>query len=97
MTSSVMHFAVTYNGLPTMPVLTIRNVPAAVYEQLKARAVANRRSLNSEAVEVLRLGVAHHGGRDVHGYLARARAVRERSPGYVTDRQIDRAKRSGRA
>ena len=49
------------------------------------------------SVEVLRLGVAHHGGRDVHGYLARARAVRERSPGYVTDRQIDRAKRSGRA
>lgn len=80
-----------------MPILTIRNVPTDVYERLKARAVANRRSINSEAVEVLTLGVVGRTGRDVHGYLARAQVVRERTTGYVTDRQVDQAKRSGRA
>ena len=80
-----------------MPVLTIRNVPPDVYERLKAQAAGHRRSLNSEAVEVLRLGVIGHAGRDVQGYLARARMVREQGATYVTSRQVARAKRSGRA
>lgn len=80
-----------------MPVLTIRNVPDDVYDRLKARAHGNRRSINSEAVEILRLGVIGRAEVDVHGYLARAQAVRERATGYVTDHEITRAKRSGRA
>ena len=80
-----------------MPILTIRNVPDDVYDRLKAQAVANRRSINSEAVEALRLGVIGRTGRDVQGFLARARVVRERTVGYLTDQQIDQAKRSGRA
>lgn len=80
-----------------MPILTIRNVPEDVYERLKARAATNRRSINSEAVEVLRLGVMGRTERDVHGYLSRAQVVRERTRGYLTDRQIEKAKRSGRA
>jgi plasmid stability protein len=79
-----------------MPILTIRNVPDDVYDRLKARALASRRSLNSEAIECLRLALADRGGRDIHGYLARARVVRERLGGYATDREIDEAKRSGR-
>lgn len=31
-----------------MPVLTIKGMPDALYRRLKARAAANRRSLNSE-------------------------------------------------
>lgn len=80
-----------------MPVLTIRNVPEDVYDRLRARAATNRRSINSEAVEVLRLGVMDRTERDVHGFLARAQAVRERTRGYLTERQTDKAKRSGRA
>ncbi len=33
--------------------LTLKNIPDAVYEQLKAAAVAHRRSLNSEAIVCL--------------------------------------------
>ena len=80
-----------------MPVLTIRNVPEDVYERLKVRAATNGRSINNEVVEVLRLGVMGRTERDALGYLARAQAVRERTRGYLTDRQIDRARRSGRA
>lgn len=80
-----------------MPILTLRNVPEDVYERLKAQAATNRRSLNSEAVEVLRLGVVGRAHHDVNGYLARARAVRERAAVYVTTRQVDTAKRKGRA
>lgn len=36
-----------------MPSLTIKNVPREVYRRLKARAVANRRSLNSEVIVCL--------------------------------------------
>jgi plasmid stability protein len=80
-----------------MPILTIRNVPDEVYDRLRARASANRRSINSEAIEVLRLGVIGRPDRDVAGFLKRARAVREAGVGYVTDKQIDAARRKGRA
>jgi plasmid stability protein len=33
--------------------LTLKNIPDAVYERLKAAAAANRRSLNSEAIVCL--------------------------------------------
>lgn len=33
-----------------MPVLTIKGMPDALYRRLKARAAANRRSLNSEII-----------------------------------------------
>jgi plasmid stability protein len=36
-----------------MATLTLKNVPDDVYERLKRRAAANRRSLNQEAIQVL--------------------------------------------
>ena len=35
---------------PAMPVLTIKGMPDDLYRRLKARAAANRRSLNSEII-----------------------------------------------
>lgn len=37
----------------SMPVLTIKGMPDALYRRLKARAAANRRSLNSEIIVCL--------------------------------------------
>lgn len=37
----------------TMPVLTIKGMPDTLYRRLKARAAANRRSLNSEIIVCL--------------------------------------------
>lgn len=36
-----------------MATLTIKNIPLEVYERLKRRAKANRRSINQEAVAVI--------------------------------------------
>jgi plasmid stability protein len=57
-------------------VLTIRNVPDDVYERLRERATAQRRSINSEAIECLRVALSGRGQRDVSGFLARARQAR---------------------
>ena len=77
--------------------LTLKNIPDAVYERLKAAAQANRRSLNSEAI--VRLEETLLPGRiDPGERLARARALRAALPqGKFKARDIDANKRAGRA
>lgn len=77
--------------------LTLKNIPDAVYEQLKAAALTNRRSLNSEAI--VRLEATLLAGRvDTGERLARARALRAALPkGKFKARDIDALKREGRA
>ena len=77
--------------------LTLKNIPDAVYERLKAAAQANRRSLNSEAI--VRLEETLLPGRiDPGERLARARALRAALPqGKFKARDIDALKRAGRA
>jgi antitoxin FitA len=57
--------------------LTLKNIPAEVYEQLKRTATANRRSLNSEAIMCIEsaLQTARHSPEE---RLVRARALRAR-------------------
>jgi plasmid stability protein len=80
-----------------MPVsLTLKNIPDAVYERLKAAAELHRRSLNSEAIvcleSVLLPNRVTPGDR-----LARARELRAGlPPGQFTAKDIDAAKRAGR-
>ena len=77
--------------------LTLKNIPEAVYERLKACAATHRRSLNSEAIVCLesvllpaRLAPAER--------LARARELRAALPeGKFRARDIDAAKRQGRS
>ena len=77
--------------------LTLKNIPDEVYEQLKAAAQTNRRSLNSEAI--VRLEATLLAGRvDTGERLARARALRAALPkGKFKARDIDALKREGRA
>src|SRR5690606_19292025 len=65
-----LHFAVTpfQRGVP-MPILTIRNVPDELYGRLKASASERRRSLNSEVIECLQVGLAARRPREVEGFL----------------------------
>ncbi len=77
--------------------LTLKNIPDAVYERLKAAAEMHRRSMNSEAIVCLeavllptKLGPSER--------LARARELRAALPQrtfLVND--IDAAKREGRS
>lgn len=77
--------------------LTLKDIPDAVYERLKAAAQVNRRSLGSQAIVCLErvllqtpLAPAEH--------LARVRAMRGAlTPKRFLAREIDALKKAGRA
>ena len=82
-----------------MPNITLKGVPLKLYRELKKRAAAERRSLNSEAIRRLEESVAvpDDPARDPEAFLAR---VRERQARYatppITDEQITACKNFGR-
>ena len=76
--------------------LTLKNIPDAVYERLKAAAELHRRSLNSEAIVCLE-SVLLPSRVAPSERLARARELRASLlPGQFTAEGIDAAKRAGR-
>ncbi|MEK7667851.1 MAG: Arc family DNA-binding protein [Gemmatimonadota bacterium] len=79
-----------------MKSLHIKGVPEDLYRELKGRAKANRRSLNSEVVFCLER-VLKGRRRTAAELLAWAEAVREstRLP-YLTDEMLNAWKREGR-
>ena len=76
--------------------ITVRNIPADVYEDLKEAAGANRRSVNSEIVVIIEN--AMRSSKVVpEEFLARARLLREKTQDYrITDQEFRQAKRAGR-
>ena len=76
--------------------LTLKNIPDAVYERLKAAAETHRRSLNSEAIVCLE-SVLLPTKLPPSERLARARALRAALPqGKFLAQDIDASKREGR-
>tara|TARA_B100001105_G_C22034065_1_gene291111 strand:- start:124 stop:369 length:246 start_codon:yes stop_codon:yes gene_type:complete len=76
--------------------LTLKNIPDAVYERLKAAAGLHRRSLNSEAIVCLE-AVLLPNRTTADERLARACELRASLPrGPFTAADIDAAKRAGR-
>jgi plasmid stability protein len=74
---------------------TLKNIPEDLYKKVKERAQRNNRSINGEIISILNAATApDHIPVDV--ILARARALRERTRGFLTDEFIDQAKREGR-
>jgi len=82
-----------------MATLTIKNVPPEVHRKLKKRAKLFRRSMNSQAIDLLKIGLAT-GPIDPEKYLAEVREARERMAAetgiFVTDEDIREAKSWGR-
>lgn len=77
--------------------LTLKNIPDAVYERLKATAALHRRSLNSEAIVCLETVLAP-GSVPPDERLARARALRAGlKRGAFDSDELDAMKRQGRA
>lgn len=86
--------ATTGANMPTS--LTLKNIPDAVYERLKAAAELHRRSLNSEAIVCLE-SVLLPSRVTPSERLARARELRASLlPGQFTANDIDAAKKAGR-
>ncbi len=79
-----------------MPTLTVKNIPADLYEKLKQSAVRNHRSINSEIIVCIEQAVSSQ-AIDPETMLARARQLREKTAGYtITDDEINQAKSAGR-
>jgi plasmid stability protein len=79
-----------------MATITLKNVPAELYAQLKESAGVNHRSINREIIACIEQAV---GSRriDPEVALARARQLREKWRGpTITDDQFTEAKRAGR-
>lgn len=77
--------------------LTLKNIPDAVYERLKASAELHRRSMNSEAIVCLEAVLIPTRVTPTER-LARARELRAAlKPEKFLARDIDALKRDGRA
>ncbi len=76
--------------------LTLKNIPDAVYERLRASADLHRRSLNSEAIVCLE-SVLLPTRTSAGEHLQRARALRASLNFRVTAKDLDAFKREGRA
>ncbi len=79
-----------------MPTLTLKNIPDALYEQLKLSAQAHHRSLNSEILYCVERTLAPH-KIDVTEQLTIARNLRTKTASNpISDSDIDFAKNNGR-
>jgi plasmid stability protein len=78
--------------------LTIKNLPDALYAQLKARAAEHRRSINSEAILAVERALTEAHAGDPTNLLAMLRRSRARLKHmYLTDKELRAARESGRA
>ncbi len=79
-----------------MATLTIKNIPDAVYKQLKLKAGEHRRSLNQEVIACLERSTGS-APLDTEAFLARAREIRKLVKGPpLTERRLQQFKRAGR-
>ncbi|HEY5596033.1 MAG TPA: Arc family DNA-binding protein [Candidatus Bipolaricaulota bacterium] len=79
-----------------MPTITVKNIPADVYDLLKQSATANRRSINSEIITCIEHGVR---GRRINAedLLMRARKLRRKTKHHpITEIAFRKAKLAGR-
>lgn len=79
-----------------MPNITLKNIPARLYAQLRRRAAGHRRSINSEILVCLERSL---GGRpiDPDEFLAGVDSLRERlGLPHLTDEEMRRAQSEGR-
>jgi plasmid stability protein len=74
---------------------TLKNIPDEIYEKIKIRAERNRRSINSEIIDIL-AAVTVPPRPSVEEILAIARELRSHTRGRITDEFINQAKREGR-
>jgi plasmid stability protein len=79
-----------------MPTITVKNIPEDLYDQLRAAAQRNRRSINGEIINRIERSLASRRIPADH-LLARIRRLHEGFGGRVlTVEEIDDARREGR-
>jgi len=79
-----------------MVAITVKNIPATLYERVKERAKANHRSINNELITILEQSVMLQ-PIDLAETLERTRRIRELTANYIiTDDELIRLKNEGR-
>ena len=78
-----------------MPTLTIKDLPERLHRQLKARALQQRRSLNSHVIALLEAATTPQ-KLDAEALLARAARLRSRVTGKLTDADLAAFRAAGR-
>ncbi len=78
-----------------MATLTVKQIPEKLHRRLKARASANRRSLNSEVIACLEAAVTPQ-RIDVDSLLSRAASLRRRVAGELSDSDLAALRSQGR-
>jgi plasmid stability protein len=79
-----------------MPTVTVKNIPAEIYEKLKRAAEISHRSINSEIIACIERAVGSH---EVNPdlLLANARKLRAKTADHpITNREFAQAKAAGR-
>ena len=79
-----------------MAAITLKAIPPTLHQQLKARALKNRRSLNQEVLATLEAAVVPSPQEDVNARIERNRRARESLNIWATPEQIDASRREGR-
>lgn len=73
--------------------LLLRDIPEALHEKIRKRALANRRSLASEAIVILQQALDDRAGPPS---LEEIDAIRVRGTGPLTQELLDKAREQGR-
>ena len=76
--------------------LTVKDLPDSLYEKLKSRARANRRSIASEVTVLLERALGERATSEQE-LLHRAKRLRDRAPTRLTEEKRQKALRRGRA
>ena len=81
-----------------MPSITVRDIPEEIYQKIKQRAIANKRSINSEILYGLEQNYSNC-LQDKRVTLENVRRLRAKTKGkiYLTEEEITKAKNEGRA
>lgn len=78
-----------------MKTITIKDIPLALHRELKARAEAHGRSLNTEVLACLEASVRATPV-DTEDLIRKARALRETMKVYLTQKELTALKNQGR-
>ena len=77
--------------------ITIKNIPAGLYDRIKTNATKNHRSINSEIIAIIENTLSTK-KISPGNFLASARRLREKTKNHIlTEDFLDRAKREGRS
>lgn len=69
-----------------MPSLTIKNIPTDLYQQLKARAGQNRRSMNNEVIVCLERALKF-APQDEAALMRKIHTLRKQASSYLTEKE----------